>query len=162
MCARNTGSEAGRADFLRRGPSEPGGWQQEPGKASQGRGRAFPAERTARAKALRQGGSWPARGAGRQPVCPDEVGWGRGTAGLRGAGSGSEVVLQGLSRSQRLLQLHQKKEGPDILDKGMATHSSISPGKSHGQRSLVGYSPWGQKELDTTERLQNKTSQSES
>ena len=27
------------------------------------------------------------------------------------------------------------------------------PGKSHGQRSLVGYSPWGRKELDTTGRL---------
>ena len=27
------------------------------------------------------------------------------------------------------------------------------PGESHGQRSLVGYSPWGHKELDTTERL---------
>ena len=27
------------------------------------------------------------------------------------------------------------------------------PGKSHGQRSLVDYSPWGHKELDTTERL---------
>ena len=25
------------------------------------------------------------------------------------------------------------------------------PGKSHGQRSLVGYSPWSRKELDTTE-----------
>ena len=25
------------------------------------------------------------------------------------------------------------------------------PGESHGQRSLVGYSPWGRKELDTTE-----------
>ena len=24
------------------------------------------------------------------------------------------------------------------------------PGKSHGQRSLVGYSPWGHKESDTT------------
>ena len=24
------------------------------------------------------------------------------------------------------------------------------PGKSHGQRSLVGYSPWGRKELDMT------------
>ena len=23
-------------------------------------------------------------------------------------------------------------------------------GKSHGQRGLVGYSPWGRKELDTT------------
>ena len=27
------------------------------------------------------------------------------------------------------------------------------PGKSHGQRSLAGYSPWGHKELDMTELL---------
>ena len=27
------------------------------------------------------------------------------------------------------------------------------PGELHGQRSLVGYSPWGYKELDRTERL---------
>jgi len=27
------------------------------------------------------------------------------------------------------------------------------PGESHGQRSLVGYSPRGRKESDTTERL---------
>ena len=25
------------------------------------------------------------------------------------------------------------------------------PGESHGQRSLVGYSPWGHKDLDKTE-----------
>ena len=29
-------------------------------------------------------------------------------------------------------------------------------GKSRGQRSLLGYSPWGFKESDTTERLNNK------
>ena len=29
----------------------------------------------------------------------------------------------------------------------------LLPGKSHGQRSLVGYSPWGRKESDTTERI---------
>ena len=29
----------------------------------------------------------------------------------------------------------------------------LLPGKSHGQRSLVGCSPWGCKESDTTERL---------
>ena len=28
---------------------------------------------------------------------------------------------------------------------------ALLPGKSHGQRSLVGYSPWGRKESDTTE-----------
>ena len=27
------------------------------------------------------------------------------------------------------------------------------PGESHGQRSLAGNSPWGQKESDVTERL---------
>ena len=30
---------------------------------------------------------------------------------------------------------------------------ALLPGKSHGQRSLIGYSPWGRKELDTTVRL---------
>ena len=29
----------------------------------------------------------------------------------------------------------------------------LLPGKSHGWRILVGYSPWGRKELDMTERL---------
>ena len=34
---------------------------------------------------------------------------------------------------------------------GLATYSSILAGKSHGQRSLAGYSPWGRKESNTTE-----------
>ena len=29
----------------------------------------------------------------------------------------------------------------------------LLPGKSHGRRSVVGYSPQGRKELDTTEQL---------
>ena len=33
----------------------------------------------------------------------------------------------------------------------MATHSGIITWKIHEQRSLVGYSPWGRKELDTAE-----------
>ena len=35
----------------------------------------------------------------------------------------------------------------------MATTPALLPGKSHGWRSMVGCSPWGRKELDTTERL---------
>ena len=35
----------------------------------------------------------------------------------------------------------------------VAPHSSTLPGKSHGWRSLVGCSPWGSEESDTTERL---------
>ena len=37
------------------------------------------------------------------------------------------------------------------MEKGMVTHSSILDGEFHGQRSLLGYSPWGRKELDMTE-----------
>ena len=37
------------------------------------------------------------------------------------------------------------------LEKVMAPTPVFLPGKSHGQRNLVGYSPWGRKELDTTE-----------
>ena len=37
----------------------------------------------------------------------------------------------------------------DPLEKEIATLSSILPGKSHGWRSLVGYSQWGHKESDT-------------
>ena len=36
----------------------------------------------------------------------------------------------------------------DPLEKGKATHSTTLPGECHGL-----YSPWGRKELDTTERL---------
>ena len=35
----------------------------------------------------------------------------------------------------------------------MATSPGFLPGESHGQRNLVGYSPWAHKELDVTERL---------
>ena len=33
----------------------------------------------------------------------------------------------------------------------------LLPGKSHGWRSLVGYNPWGHKELDMTEQLTSHT-----
>ena len=35
----------------------------------------------------------------------------------------------------------------------MATAPVFLPGESHGQRTLAGYSQWGRKESDTTERL---------
>ena len=37
------------------------------------------------------------------------------------------------------------------LEKEMATHSSVLPGESQGQGSLVGCRLWGCTELDTTE-----------
>ena len=46
----------------------------------------------------------------------------------------------------------------DSLEKEMATHSSILHGKFHGWESLIGYSPWDLKELDTTGQLHCFTS----
>ena len=41
----------------------------------------------------------------------------------------------------------------DPLENKMATHPVFLPGESHGQRNLVGHSPWGGRESDTAERL---------
>ena len=50
------------------------------------------------------------------------------------------------------------KREPSIVKFGFGTVTQIStpvllPGKPCGRRSPVGYSPWGRKELDMTERL---------
>ena len=48
----------------------------------------------------------------------------------------------------------------DPLEEKLATHSiMLARKKSHGQRSLVGYSPWGHKESDTTEQLNTQKSE---
>ena len=49
-------------------------------------------------------------------------------------------------------------EEEDPLEEEMAPHSSTLAGESHGRKSLVGYSPWGLKESDTTEQLHFKGS----
>ena len=41
------------------------------------------------------------------------------------------------------------QEGP--LEEGMAITPVFLPGESHGQRSLVGYSPWDRTKSDTAE-----------
>ena len=41
----------------------------------------------------------------------------------------------------------------DPLEKEWQPNPVFLPGESHGERSLVGYSPWGRKESDMTERL---------
>ena len=47
----------------------------------------------------------------------------------------------------------QSLGGEDLLEKEMATHFSIVAWKIPGRRILAGYSPWGRKESDMTERL---------
>ena len=44
-------------------------------------------------------------------------------------------------------------ESKDPLEKGMVPTPVFLPIKSHGHRSLAGYSPWGHKELDSTSEL---------
>ena len=46
----------------------------------------------------------------------------------------------------------------DPLEKEMKPTSVFLPGESHGWKSLVGYSPWGHKELNTTEPLTHSLS----
>ena len=59
-----------------------------------------------------------------------------------------------------------KASACNVRDPGSIPGSGRSPGegngnplqhscleKSHGRRSLIGYSPWGRKESDTTERI---------
>ena len=41
----------------------------------------------------------------------------------------------------------------DALEEGTAPTPIFLPGEFHRPRSLVGYSPWGLKELDTSEQL---------
>ena len=45
----------------------------------------------------------------------------------------------------------------DPLEEGRQPTPVFLPGKSHDQRILVGYSPWGSKKSDTTERTHKHT-----
>ena len=64
------------------------------------------------------------------------------------------MVAQMVKNLSAMQETHVRSLGwEDHLEKEMATHSSILPGKSHRQRSLAGYHPWDCKELDSTEWL---------
>ena len=61
--------------------------------------------------------------------------------------------VKNLPAMQKIKETPRSLGWEDPLEKQMATHSSILAEKFHGQRSLVGYSPWGHKESDTNEQL---------
>ena len=68
--------------------------------------------------------------------------------------TGTSLVAQMAKRLPTMQETQVQSLGwADPLEKEMATTPVFLPGKSHGRRSFVGYSPWGCKELDTTERL---------
>ena len=58
-------------------------------------------------------------------------------------------MVKNLPAMQETWVLSLDQEDP--LEKGMVTHSSILAWKISWTESLVGYSPWGNKESDTTE-----------
>ena len=59
-------------------------------------------------------------------------------------------TVKRLSRAQETQVRSLGQEDP--LEKEWQSTPVLLPEKSHGQRRLVGYSPWGRKESDTTER----------
>ena len=73
--------------------------------------------------------------------------------------TGTNIVLltqqaKHLPAMQETKEMHVRSLGrEDPLQENMATHFSFLPEKSHGEVSLVGYSPKGCKEPDTTEQL---------
>ena len=66
----------------------------------------------------------------------------------------ASLVAQRLKRLPAMQETRVQFLGwEDPLQKEMQSTPALLPGKSHGWGSLIGYSPWGRKELDTTERL---------
>ena len=62
---------------------------------------------------------------------------------------GASLVAQRVKHLPTMLETQVQSLGwEDPLEKEMATHSSTL-----GRRSVVGYSPWGRKELEKTEGL---------
>ena len=71
--------------------------------------------------------------------------------GERGAGAGGRVpFMQDSSRTADKWELNGTNK---IWRRQWHPTPVLLPGKSHGQRSLVGCSPWDHEESDTTERL---------
>ena len=67
---------------------------------------------------------------------------------LKGIFHGSATTVQNLPAKQETwVQFLGRK---DPLEKEMGTHSSIHAWKILWTKELVGYSPWGHKESDTT------------
>ena len=71
---------------------------------------------------------------------------------IPGTGSLVGCRLWGRTDRTRLKQLSSSSSNR-IWRRKWQPNPVFLPGESHGRRSLVGYSPWGRKESDTTERL---------
>ena len=61
------------------------------------------------------------------------------------------AAVHGISKSRTQLRDFTFTFHSYALEKEMETHSSVLPGESHGQKSLVGCYLWGRTESDPTE-----------
>ena len=74
---------------------------------------------------------------------------------------GASMVVQMVKNLPAMQETQDQSLGQeDPLEKGWQPTPVVLPGGSHGQRNLVGYSPWGLKESDTTEQLTHTHTQS--
>ena len=97
----------------------------------------------------------------KQGICINLEGWDREGDGRKFQTGGyicrtmaDSLVAQMVKHLYTMQETRVRSLGwEDPLEKEMAIHAVLLPGKSHVQRSLVSYSPWGRKESDTTERL---------
>ena len=81
-----------------------------------------------------------------------ESGMTEATAYARGHSMAQRVKnLPAMQEPQETWVLSQDQKNP--LEEAWQPTPIFLPQKSHGQRSLVGYSPWGHKESDTIEQL---------
>ena len=64
-----------------------------------------------------------------------------------------ESVLMRWMKLEPIIQSEASQKEKQQYSILMQPTPVLLPGKSHGWRGLVGCSPWGRKELDTTERL---------
>ena len=61
-----------------------------------------------------------------------------------------------LSAMQEMQEMWVRYQGQeDALEEEIVAHSSILAWESHGQRSLVGYSPYGRTKSDKTEVIEH-------
>ena len=69
--------------------------------------------------------------------------------GFPGGTRGKEPTYQCRRHETQFWSLAQE----DHLEEDMATIPLVFPGKFHEPKSLVGYNPWGRKELDKTKEI---------
>ena len=71
---------------------------------------------------------------------------------IPGLGTRVSLVVQIVKNMPAMWETQvQSLSQEDPLEIGMGPTPVFWPEEFHGQRSLVGYSPWGRKELDMTE-----------